>query len=153
MHGSALFSGPTRTRGGCGGWRHEPSGSVKAFQGQPFLGDPLEPAGHGNRWAARSRSRWPMRRHGYAPARREAGHHWSRIAGGTDPARHHGQHYRVWHFLDHMGLSFKKSLRASEQDRPDVARRRRQWKARQGKISAARLVFVDETWAKTNMTR
>jgi transposase len=34
-----------------------------------------------------------------------------------------------------------------------VARRRRQWKQRQGKISAARLVFVDETWAKTNMTR
>ena len=62
-------------------------------------------------------------------------------------------YYGVWHFLDHIGLSFKKSLRASEQDRADVARRRRQWKQRQGKISATRLVFVDETWAKTNMTR
>ena len=62
-------------------------------------------------------------------------------------------YYGVWHFLDHIGLSFKKSLRASEQDRADVARRRRQWKQRQGKISATRLVFVDETWAKANMTR
>lgn len=50
-------------------------------------------------------------------------------------------------------LVLKKSLRASEQDRADVARRRWQWKQRQGKVSAARLVFIDETWAKTNMTR
>ncbi len=47
----------------------------------------------------------------------------------------------------------KKSLHASEQDRPDVARRRVRWKTHQGKLDAARLVFIDETWAKTNMTR
>ena len=47
----------------------------------------------------------------------------------------------------------KKSLHASEQDRPDVARRRERWKRHQGKLDAARLVFIDETWAKTNMTR
>jgi transposase len=40
---------------------------------------------------------------------------------------------------------------ASEQDRPDVARRRAQWKAYQGRVDPARLVFIDETWAKTNM--
>jgi transposase len=34
-----------------------------------------------------------------------------------------------------------------------VARRRRQWKAYQGRLDPARLVFIDETWAKTNMTR
>jgi transposase len=62
-------------------------------------------------------------------------------------------YYGVWHFLDHIGLSFKKSLRASERDRADVARRRGQWKEWQGAMSAARLIFVDETWAKTNMTR
>lgn len=39
-------------------------------------------------------------------------------------------YYGVWHFLGHSGLSFKKSLRASEQDRADVARWRRQWKER-----------------------
>jgi transposase len=51
------------------------------------------------------------------------------------------------------GSALKKSLRASEQDRPDVARRRRQWQERQGKVCASRLIFIDETWAKTNMTR
>ena len=49
----------------------------------------------------------------------------------------------VWHFLDRAGLGFKKSLRASEQDRPDVARRREQWKRLQGKVAAERLVFID----------
>src|SRR5438034_8115142 len=47
----------------------------------------------------------------------------------------------------------KKSLHASEQDRPDVARRRLQWKKYQGRLDPRRLVFIDETWAKTNMTR
>jgi transposase len=32
-----------------------------------------------------------------------------------------------------------------------VARRRRQWRHYQGLIDSARLVFVDETWTKTNM--
>jgi len=50
-------------------------------------------------------------------------------------------------------LASKKSLHASEQDRPDVARRRAQWKKYQGRLDPARLVFIDETWAKTNMTR
>jgi transposase len=47
----------------------------------------------------------------------------------------------------------KKSLHASEQDRPDVARRRERWRRYQSRIDAKRLVFIDETWAKTNMTR
>ena len=47
----------------------------------------------------------------------------------------------------------KKSLHASEQDRPDVARRRARWKQHQGKLDPTRVVFIDETWAKTNMTR
>jgi transposase len=40
---------------------------------------------------------------------------------------------------------------ASERDRPDVARRRSQWTKYQGRIEPARLVFIDETWTKTNM--
>jgi transposase len=32
-----------------------------------------------------------------------------------------------------------------------VARRRARWKARQGLIAPERLVFIDETWVKTNM--
>jgi transposase len=34
-----------------------------------------------------------------------------------------------------------------------VARRRERWKRHQGKLDPERLVFIDETWAKTNMTR
>lgn len=40
---------------------------------------------------------------------------------------------------------------ASEQNRPDVARRRDQWLKHQPSIDAGRLVFIDETWVKTNM--
>ena len=39
----------------------------------------------------------------------------------------------------------------AEQDRPDVARLRQRWKARQDRIDPRRLVFIDETWIKTNM--
>lgn len=47
--------------------------------------------------------------------------------------------------------SQKKTLIASERDRPDVARRRLQWAAYQHRIDPSRLVFIDETWTKTNM--
>jgi transposase len=40
---------------------------------------------------------------------------------------------------------------ASEQNDPGVARKRGRWKTRQGRIDPRRLVFIDETWAKTNM--
>ena len=41
----------------------------------------------------------------------------------------------------------------SEQDRPDIKRRRDNWKKYQGRIDPRRLVFIDETWIKTNMAR
>jgi putative transposase len=40
---------------------------------------------------------------------------------------------------------------AGERDRPDVARRRAQWTKYQDRIEPERLVFIDETWTKTNM--
>jgi putative transposase len=45
----------------------------------------------------------------------------------------------------------KKALIASERDRPDVARRRAQWARYQSRVDPSRLVFIDETWTKTNM--
>jgi transposase len=48
-------------------------------------------------------------------------------------------------------LSFKKTIQPAEQDRPDIERKRRRWKVHQGRIDARRLVFIDETWVKTNM--
>lgn len=44
-------------------------------------------------------------------------------------------------------------LRAAEQDRPYVAQQRAEWRVTQAGLSPERLVFIDETWAKTNMTR
>jgi transposase len=42
-------------------------------------------------------------------------------------------------------------LVASERDRPDVARRRAQWLKFRPRVDPSRLVFIDETWTKTNM--
>jgi transposase len=47
----------------------------------------------------------------------------------------------------------KKSLHAGEQQRPDVAAARENWRAAQPHLDPDRLVFIDETWASTNMTR
>jgi len=47
----------------------------------------------------------------------------------------------------------KKTLIATEQERQDVADMRAAWKQSQHQIDPQRVVFIDETWAKTNMTR
>jgi transposase len=47
----------------------------------------------------------------------------------------------------------KKSLRAAEQDRPDVAAARTAWAENQPKLDPERLVFIDETGTSTNMAR
>src|ERR1700756_4163955 len=60
-------------------------------------------------------------------------------------------YHSVWNFVHAEKLSFKKTVLASEQDRPDVARRRAHWTAYQNRIELGRLVFLDETWTKTNM--
>jgi transposase len=44
-------------------------------------------------------------------------------------------------------------LRASEQDREDVAAAREEWRGFQARARAERLVFLDETAVKTNMAR
>jgi transposase len=45
----------------------------------------------------------------------------------------------------------KKTLFAIEQARADVASRRRRWRSWQTRFDPRRLVFIDETWIKTNM--
>ncbi len=42
---------------------------------------------------------------------------------------------------------------AREQDGPDVKRHRIRWRKHQQRVDPWRLVFIDETWTKTNMTR
>jgi hypothetical protein len=47
--------------------------------------------------------------------------------------------------LRRLGLRYKKkSVRAADQDRPDVARRRQRWRTWQRYMDAARFVFLDE---------
>ena len=44
-------------------------------------------------------------------------------------------------------------MRAAEQERPDVAQARQRWKHDQARLDPAKLVFVDETGASTQMAR
>jgi len=58
----------------------------------------------------------------------------------------------IWTFLDRCRLTFKKkSAHASEQERPDVLKRREEWFDGQLDLDPSKLVFIDETWASTNM--
>jgi transposase len=57
----------------------------------------------------------------------------------------------VWNFLDAEKLSFKKKLSSpANAIAPTFARKRAQWKKYQRRIKPERLVFIDETWTKTN---
>jgi transposase len=57
-------------------------------------------------------------------------------------------------FLDRHDITRKKkSLRAAEQHREDVARARRKWIREQGLLDPAHLVFIDETSMNTSMVR
>jgi transposase len=47
----------------------------------------------------------------------------------------------------------KKTLHASEQERPDVKEAREKWREEQPELEAGKLIFIDETGAATNMTR
>jgi transposase len=103
--------------------------------------------------------------HGHRPKVLEPHRDWlvARISNGTDftlrglqaellAERGLKVDYRtVWNFVHAEKLSFKKSVLPSEQDRPDIARLRKRWKKYQGLFDPKRLVFIDETWTKTNM--
>jgi hypothetical protein len=59
----------------------------------------------------------------------------------------------VWRFFRRHKITFKKTLRAAEQERADVARARRRWMREQGMFDPARLMFIDQTSANTKMVR
>jgi transposase len=68
--------------------------------------------------------------------------------------RIHTSQTALWRFLDRHDITRKKkSLRAAEQKRKDVARARRKWIREQGLLDPAKLVFIDETSVNTNMVR
>lgn len=59
----------------------------------------------------------------------------------------------IWYWLDRRAITFKKTAHASEQQRPDVRRRREAWFDAQPDLDPERLVFIDETGASTKMAR
>lgn len=59
----------------------------------------------------------------------------------------------VWRSLRRMGLTRKKkTLHASERDRPEVQKKRARYRRKVRKIEPKRLVFLDETGLATTMT-
>src|SRR3954454_7361026 len=59
----------------------------------------------------------------------------------------------LWYALDGLGLTRKKkSLHASQRDRPDVQKKRRTFRRKVNRIEPKCLVFVDETGVTTAMT-
>jgi transposase len=50
-------------------------------------------------------------------------------------------------------IAAKKTLRASERNRPDIRAKRGWWRRKSRGISPERWVFIDESGAKTNLTR
>jgi transposase len=55
--------------------------------------------------------------------------------------------------LKRLAMSSKKTLKASEQEREDIAKSRDEWQEFQKIVDAHRLIFLDESGMKTNMTR
>ena len=64
-----------------------------------------------------------------------------------------GSRTALFRFLERRGITHKKVLHASEQEREDVARARRRWIREQGLLDSTHLIFIDETSVNTNMTR
>jgi transposase len=109
-----------------------------------------EPVGHGDH---RPSKLMPHRQFLEA-AGREIGHHASgSVRSPFCRARGQSRHLDEESFFRKIGVTFKKTLVAREQDRPDISRHRARWRAYQGLIDPRRLIFIDETWTKTNMTR
>ncbi|WP_394082689.1 IS630 family transposase [Xanthobacter aminoxidans] len=69
----------------------------------------------------------------------------------------HGHRFAIgtlWRFFDRPQITWKKkTAHAAEQARPDILKRRRAWFDSQLDLDPERLVFIDETWASTNMAR
>ena len=74
------------------------------------------------------------------------------VAVGDTPGRSE-RRADLAHVEAAWAVAQKKSLRAAEQDRPDVAKARAEWRGKQPKLDAGRLIFIDETWTETNMIR
>jgi len=84
----------------------------------------------------------------------DARHHLGRVAGASGrsrPPRSHSARYGG--SSRGAGSRAKKTTHATEQDRPDILKRREEWLDGQLDLDPEQLIFIDETWASTNMAR
>jgi transposase len=61
--------------------------------------------------------------------------------------------YAVWSFFQREGLTVKKNAARRRAGPAGRGPKRARWRRHQARFDPRRLVFIDETWAKTNMTR
>ena len=59
----------------------------------------------------------------------------------------------LWHQLNKWNLTFEKTLHASAQEREDVQRARSAGRQAPPTMEVEKVVFIDETWISTHMTR
>jgi transposase len=161
-YAGTIFGGFAAARSGSGGGGGVGTVGSGAVWGQRQHGDSLGAAlarGRSCR-VARDGRRSPFASAG-APA---GGIGVAGPAAGPDlarAARHAGGGARDHGGVDELVAVFagaadhaqKKSFHAAEQDRPDVAEKRRAFIRRQPSLDPDHLVFIDETWAATNMAR
>ena len=85
------------------------------------------------------------------------------MRAGPSRHRHHDGHAAevlncaglatIWRTVKQLGFTRKKTVRASEHDRPDIAAARAQWAATAPTLDPTRLVFLDESGVATNLLR
>lgn len=52
----------------------------------------------------------------------------------------------IWRFFARRGITRKKTPHATQQDRPDILKRREEWFDGQLDLDPEQLIFIDETW-------
>ena len=109
---------------------------------------------HASRVSLRARSLMPMKLSFSALLKRRPIWRFTRSRNGLRPrAGSRPARRRSGAFSINAASRLKKTAHAAEQERADVARRRRYWRNWQTWLRPERLVFIDETGAKTNMAR
>src|SRR5690606_33662618 len=157
-HGSILDGSAASGDGGVGGWRVCGRGGG-AVCGASDDRAGVAPAGGGRTdRAAEGRGQAdPDEAHRRGPGAdasggaAAAGHDAARVGGA---GRRQGRAEHDLSCVDEAGLPLqKKSLAARERNRPDVLRRRTNFRLASGLIDPRKLVFIDESGARTHMTR
>jgi len=59
----------------------------------------------------------------------------------------------IWRFFPRRGITRKKTAHVTEQDRPDIVKRRKEWFDGELDLDPEQPIFIDKTWASTNMAR